>query len=99
MLCDRFVRGVNNERIQRRLLSELDLTFKKVYEIALSMEATALHMVDLQSTPSMVKMAPASAKKVYSSQTPRPKTEMKECYRWGKNHNPAKCRFNDSMCH
>ena len=99
MLRDRLVSGINNERIQRRLLSEVDLSFKKAYEIALSMETTAQHMADLQSTHSTSNTTSASVKKVSFSQTPRPKSENKECYRCGKNHNLAKCRFKDAMCH
>ncbi|XP_068756934.1 uncharacterized protein [Montipora capricornis] len=63
MLRDRLVSGVNNEKIQTRLLSEGELTFKKAFEIALSLETTAQHMADLQSTPSTSAMASASVKK------------------------------------
>ena len=62
MLRDHLVSGIN-ERIQRRLLSEVDLTFKKAYEIALSMETTAQHMANLQSTPSMLNSKSAPVKK------------------------------------
>ena len=50
MLRDRLVSGVNNEKIQRLLLSEGELTFKNAFEIALSLETTTQHMADLQST-------------------------------------------------
>lgn len=36
-LCERLVRGINDERIQRRLLSEADLTLQKAIDIALAM--------------------------------------------------------------
>jgi len=38
MLRDRLVCGVNDSRIQRRLLAELELTFKKAYELAQAIE-------------------------------------------------------------
>ena len=38
MLCDRLVCGVNDEQIQRRLLAENSLDFKKALKIATSME-------------------------------------------------------------
>ena len=99
MLCDRLVSGINNERIQRRLLSEENLTFKKAYDIASSMETTAQHMADLQSAPSTLSSTSASVKKVSSSPLPRSKGESKECYRCGKNHHLSKCRFKEATCH
>lgn len=99
MLRDRLVSGVNNEKIQRRLLSEGELTFKKAFEIALSLETTAQHMADLQSTPSTSAMASASVKKVSSSKKQPPKSESDQCYRCGKDHHPSKCRFKDATCH
>ena len=71
MLRDRLVSGVNNEKIQRRLLYEGELTFKKAFEIALSLKTTAQHMADLQSTPSTSAMASALVKKVISSKKKR----------------------------
>ena len=47
MLRDRLVCGVNHEGIQRRLLSEKDLTYEKALEIALAMEAAAKDTRDL----------------------------------------------------
>ena len=38
MLRDRLVSGLRNERIQRRLLAEPDLTFKKAKDIAVGMK-------------------------------------------------------------
>ena len=38
MLRDRLVCGVNDERIQRRLLAESQLEFKKTMELATAME-------------------------------------------------------------
>ena len=49
MIRDRLVCGIMDDKIQRRLLAEKDLTFKKAYEIAISMETAAKGVVDLQS--------------------------------------------------
>ena len=76
-----------------------ELTFKKAFEIALSLERTAQHMADLQSTPSTSAMASASVKKVSSSKKQPPKSESDKCYRCGKDHHPSKCRFKDATCH
>ena len=42
MVRDRIVCGIRDEKIQRRLLVEKDLTFQKGYEIATSMENRAV---------------------------------------------------------
>ena len=42
MLRDRLVCSVNNEKIQQRLLAELDLTLKKAEEIALAIELVSV---------------------------------------------------------
>ena len=42
MLRDRLVCSVNNEKIQQRLLAELDLTLKKAEEIALAIELASV---------------------------------------------------------
>ena len=48
MLRDRLVCGVNDSRIQRRLLSEPDLTYKRAYDLAQAMEAAERNALDLQ---------------------------------------------------
>ena len=48
MLRDRIVCGIKNEKIQRRLLVEKELTFQKAFEIATSMEITTKNMAVLQ---------------------------------------------------
>ena len=58
MIRNRLVWGIMDDKIQRRLLSEKDLTFKKAYEIAISMEAAEKGVMDLQS-------GQAHAEKVY----------------------------------
>ena len=49
MLRDRLVCGINNDRIQRRLLSETDLTFEKAFQVAVAAEAASKNVQDLQS--------------------------------------------------
>ena len=50
MLRDRLVCGVNDNRLQRRLLAEANLTFKKPYEIVQAMEAAERSAKELQGT-------------------------------------------------
>ena len=49
MLRDRLVCGIEDGRIQRRLLSEPDLAFKKAFEIAQAMESAERNAQDLQT--------------------------------------------------
>ena len=48
MFRDHLVCGINEDRIQRRLLSEVTLNFKKAYEIAVGMEIAAKNTKDIQ---------------------------------------------------
>ena len=47
MLRDRIVCGINDDAMQRRLLAEPGLMFKKSLEIAQSLKATVRHMCEL----------------------------------------------------
>ena len=49
MLRDRLVCGVNDERIQRRLLAESQLEFKKAMELSTAMETAEKNTRDLQN--------------------------------------------------
>ena len=49
MLRDRLVCGINDEKIQRRLLAEPDLTFIKSVDIALAIESATKHVVDIKT--------------------------------------------------
>ena len=49
MLRDRLVVGIDNEAIQRRLLSESTLTFKKALKLAQSLEAAARNTREIQN--------------------------------------------------
>ena len=50
MIRDRLVCGVNDGRIQRRLLAEPDLTFKKAMDIAQAMEAADKNVQEIQGS-------------------------------------------------
>ena len=58
MLRDRIVCGVNDAVIQRRLLSEKELTFKSALEIAQGMESAAQNVRELTTRPDPVLPAP-----------------------------------------
>ena len=50
VLRDRLVCGVKDERIQRRLLGEVELTFARAFQIALAVESANKHAIELQSS-------------------------------------------------
>ena len=50
MLRDRLVVGINDENIQKRLLSEKDLQFEKARDMAIGMESAAKNARDIAKT-------------------------------------------------
>ena len=90
-LRDRFVCGLNNETIQKRLLTEKELTFVGAIEIAHGMESAADNARKLQASS----QEPKDIHKL----TP-PRGEIKPCYRCGQHdHKPAQCPYKSSKCH
>ena len=79
----RLVCGVEEPKIQRRLLAELDFTFDKAFELALAAEAAERNAKDLQPT-----MSP----------TVNHVQHKKNCYRCGDKHSLADCKFRAAGC-
>ena len=92
MLRDRLVCGVNDERVQRRLLSEREtrLDFKRALELANMMESADKNSRELQSRAS-AGTQPQSQKEVYQV------TSAGGCWRCGKQHH--KPGFKTARCH
>lgn len=87
-LHDRLVCGLNNETIQRKLLTEEKLTFQRVVETALAMEAVARESRHLNSSL-----------KVHAVSASSPQGGDK-CFRCGKiNHHERDCYFKEQQCH
>uniref|UniRef100_A0A3B3SNE8 CCHC-type domain-containing protein n=1 Tax=Paramormyrops kingsleyae TaxID=1676925 RepID=A0A3B3SNE8_9TELE len=85
---DRFVCGLRNESIQRKLLTEEALTFQRTVDIALSMEAVARESEHLKSSL-MVHAVSFS-----------PSQGSDKCFRCGRiNHNERDCYYKDQQCH
>ena len=102
MLRDRLVCGVNNEQLQRRLLSEPRLTFAKAMEISRTFETTTEDAHTLQRDASG---AEALAVNVLSNPADTAVRQTanymanQPCFRCGGAHPPAKCRFKQATCH
>nr|XP_055046280.1 LOW QUALITY PROTEIN: uncharacterized protein K02A2.6-like [Misgurnus anguillicaudatus] len=95
MLRDRLVCGVNNDVIQRRLLSEATLSFGKALEIAQGMESAANNAKDIQKANGS---AGAGVSDVLHVSKPV-KEKTVECYRCGGAHYANVCKFKETVCH
>ena len=97
MLRDRIVRGIRDEKIQRRLLVEKKLTFQKAYEIATAMEVTMKNMTVLQESKEAesVNKVTVQAEGTAGRRIPRRSV----CPRCGGNHSVQTCQFKDLNCY
>ena len=94
MLRDRLTCGINDDKIQNRLLAESKLDFKKAMEIALSIKEASKRAKELKPATSHS----AEVHKVHASVTG--KTEGIVCHRCGgKGHKAPTCRFKTTKCH
>ncbi len=96
MLRDRIVRGVNDERLQRRLLAEPELTFTKAVDLAQAYESAAKDAKDLQPPK-----PPGDILALRANDRDKPPqgTATRGCYRCGGQHHQSKCGFCTSVCH
>ena len=98
MLRDRLVCGVNDDRIQRRLLSELNLTFARAFELAQALESAEKHAKDLQQKqPSASIMAIRTKKETGDMESSDSDGGL--CYRCKGRHAASTCRFRRAECH
>ena len=94
---DCLVCGVNDERIQRQLLAESQLDFKKALELATAMEIVDNNTGNIQQGNSVEKPKEQPVNRLSKQQC---KHAAKECYRCGeKFHEAEKCRYKDEKCY
>lgn len=95
-LQDRFVCGLRSKATQKKLLTEVKLTFKQAVETAQSMEMAAENARSLQNPTRAPRKQPWLQKDVngvYSA-------GLQICYRCGKpGHKPTQCLFRTAKCH
>ena len=88
MLSDRLVCGINDKKIQRRLLAESKLTLKRALDIAQSLETAAQNVQALQGTSQQPPVQPATLShdidKLIGACT---------CFRCGKGNHPPHLRM------
>ncbi|CAI5640403.1 unnamed protein product [Oreochromis niloticus] len=96
MLRDRLVCGINDDGMQRGLLGEPTLDFKKALEIAQAIETAANNTKDIRKANN--NMHSTEVHHVSQSVRGKPR-ELLECYRCGGAHFGKDCVFKDSTCH
>ena len=90
--------GINDSRIQRRLLSEPELTPKKAFELAQALETVDKDTQDVM-TSTHVDVQPIHIN-ILQKKPNRPATHNGPvCYRCGDSHLATNCRFSDAICH
>ena len=94
MLRDCLVCGISDSRVQRRLLAETNLTFKKAFELSLAAELAEQNSKDVQKPHST---AVHSVQKQASK--PQSNGLHTNCYRCGGKHAAVDCRFKETECH
>ena len=93
MLKDRLVCGVGDKQMQKRLLSEDDLTFDRAQKLCLSMEAAARDAGVLAGS------SPASAVAEHSeSAVNTAEVRLQNCSRCGRRHG-GRCRHAETSCY
>ena len=105
-LRDQLVCGLRQEAIQRKLLAEDKLTFKKASEIAQAMELAERNTTELKAMDSTEVQVVSDKRKVVQhkqtqeiSNQPLPVGGVKKsCYRCGGQHKPEFCRFRTETC-
>ena len=95
-LRDRLVCGMRSCSVQKRLLSEADLTFKRALEIAQAMEAAESNVKSLKGTEESIKKLSINSRKGERSRL----SQREPCFRCGRtNHESRDCRFAEATCH
>ena len=100
--------GINDQNIQRKLLSESSLTYEKAVDIAISMETADKDSQDLRklgnqcSQFKQVHHVRLGVQKHVAGTTKPPLvagSARSLCYRCGGRQNSSECWFKDSECH
>ena len=95
-LRDRFVCGLKTNAIQKKLLTEADLTMQKAQEIAQSMESADKSSNDLRGDATS---RPTVSDTVDIATLVKEKEKAKTCYRCGRRHDAKVFKFKEANCH
>ncbi|XP_053391329.1 uncharacterized protein K02A2.6-like [Mercenaria mercenaria] len=100
-LRDRFVCGLREANIQKRLLSKTDLTLQKAIEEAVAMETLARDASELRTSAEQVHKTARFPVKTKKPEKPKQTPPLFDpCKHCGKtNHQANKCYFKNKKCH
>ena len=87
MLSDRFVGGVNEPKIQKRLLAEPKLTLTSAFDLAQALETASKDLLDLDIQPSQAQPLVGDV----SIHQVQDKKQGTTCYHCGGQHPPTGC--------
>ena len=94
-LRDRFVCGLRSEQIQRKLLTQAELTFSQAVDIAKAMEAAKHDIKQFQDQGTSIQAIQSHPLQSRGGATP----QMKPCSHCGRtNHLPSQCYLKDDVC-
>ena len=97
VLRDRLVCGLRNETIQRKLLTEADLTLKKAYDVAHGMEMAFQQASELQASTQLDSKTTHEIDKIERG-VDKPRRGG-PCYRCGRSgHVPDRCYYKGQVC-
>ena len=103
-LRDRFVCGLRNDHIQKRLLSEDKHTFEKALNLSVAMETAAKDTQELSKREvkhGVHKLALAKGGSASSGKNPSSvgtSNSESSCWRCGRKHSPDQCWFKEEIC-
>lgn len=97
-LRDRFVCGLNNPKIQNKLLNTDDLTFEKACSIAKTMEMADRNTQEFHPSRSETVQVNKLTEQG-SKNTEKKNTERLSCPRCGGNHSGQSCKFKSAKCY
>ena len=99
-LCEKFVTGVNNQDIQRKLLLERNLTLDKAIQLATSIQQSSDAAKSL--TPPTINAIERTQKRKFNFK-PAAKssasTSTTRCHRCNGPHTPQRCKFKSATCY
>ena len=93
-LRDQIVCGLQQESVQRHLLTKAGLMYKKMIEIVQAAESVEKSAKTLCSTTT-----PMADQVILLPRTSPPQGQQKDCFRCGGSHKPMDCRFKTAVCH
>ena len=100
-LRDRFVCGLNNLKIQNKLLNTEDLTFERACMIAKSMEMAEKNSQEFHPGVSMTVNEKGTINQVKvktGKANPKEQLANNQCFRCGGKHNSNSCKFKNARC-